>query len=234
MYNPSLYPAIAISKRMYVGQGEFVVGEKECSKQIQHSSQFGYHIIGADKKPTTIDGLGEETPKSPTARAHDFLFLALCRVIPKIKHNMGSIPFLPMRCPQTGKSVFIFCKTCYTKKREELCICSEDERSWYGTYTLCELSHAVSLGYDVVILEAFYMKEQSDAFQLYFKALSSFKLANEVVVKNPDGSFNQKFYDDLNFKMGFEGGLKLTEKKCIENPSLRSFYKDQMNTGDVT
>ena len=146
---------------------------------------------------------------------------------------MGLVPFLPMRCPKTGKSVFIFCKKCYVNKQEELCCCSEDERGWFGTYVLCELNYALDLGYQVDLLEVYYLKEQSNAFALYFKALSSFKLANEPVVKNPDGSFNQEFYDDLNLKMGFDGTLMLTEKKCGENSSLRSFYKDQMNTGKL-
>ena len=56
----SLYPAMAIRRAMYVGVGEFVIGEKACAKEIQHSNKLGYHILSVDKKATSIDGIGNK------------------------------------------------------------------------------------------------------------------------------------------------------------------------------
>jgi hypothetical protein len=176
-------------------------------------------------------GHGEVVVKDFKKDAREYFGFIKVRVIsPKnLLH-----PVLPMRI--NGKLKFTLCRTCAEKKNFKLCNCSDQERSFVGTYCTLELEEALNQGYKVLkIFEVLHWNEKiqycpkSKSGGLFTNYVNTFlKLKTEasgyppwVKTEEDKTVFIDQFYE--------KEGIRLDRGKIKYNAGLRSIAKAFLN-----
>ncbi len=97
--------------------------------------------------------------------SHYFGFVS-CKVIPS---KQLYLPVLPMTV--NGKLVFALCRRCASKQNQGSCGCSDEDRSFTGTFTTCELTKALGCEYKLMeIYEVLnYPTQSNEIFRGYIK-----------------------------------------------------------------
>ena len=135
-------------------------------------------------------------------------------------------PVLSVRAK--GKLFFPLCKQCVVKSSSEFRH-SEEERSFWGTFTTIEVLKAIEKGYKVLqIHEVWHFEKTSnDLFSKYvnyFLRLKQESLGFPDWVKTPE---DQARYIDAYYR---HEGILLHRDKIVENPGLRAFAKLCLNS----
>ncbi len=89
-----------------------------------------------------------------------------CKVLPPKRLHL---PVLPLSID--GKLLFPLCRTCAEDQFQGSCPHSDEDRSFKGTFTTCELMKALDLGYELVeVYEVLHYPQQSnEVFKKYIK-----------------------------------------------------------------
>ena len=145
------------------------------------------------------------------------------------------IPVLPLRVG--GKLLFPLCRSCAASHSEELCTCTDAERSWAGTYATAELSYAVGHhGYTILdIYEVYhwpktcqYNKDGTDD-GLFAQYVNTFLRIKQQASGYPVDVVTQSEKDS--YIAGYEKheGIVLDAGKIEKRAALRSIAKMCLN-----
>jgi hypothetical protein len=153
----------------------------------------------------------------------NYFGLIKCRVLApaKLYH-----PVLPVRAK--GKLFFPLCKQCVMDNSSE-CRHSEEERSFWGTFTTIEVQKAIEKGYRVLqIHEVWHFENTStDLFSEYVNYFLRLKQESSGFpdwVRTPE---DQARYIAEYFE---HEGIQLRKDKIVKNPGLRAFAKLCLNS----
>ena len=135
-------------------------------------------------------------------------------------------PVLPVRAK--GKLFFPLCKQCVMDNSSE-CRHSEEERSFWGTFTTIEVEKAFEKGYKIVeIHEVWHFENTSSSlfseYVNYFLRLKQESSGFPEWVRTPE---DQERYIDEYYK---HEGILLRKDKIVKNPGLRAFAKLCLNS----
>ena len=82
--------------------------------------------------------------------------------VPCEADQINVIPFLPYQdesaaSTSRAKNYRMSCKKCFLKQKKDLCPHSLEEQSFRGTCCLCEIFHAYTLAYVILVMEEAYI-----------------------------------------------------------------------------
>ena len=123
------------------------------------------------------------------------------------------------------------CKKCLLQQREKLCPHSLEEGSFRGTYCLCEIFHAFSLGYVILELEEVITYTQTaKMFSSFFKWCASYKIRYDNIPNEYKDRLTE-YCEDVNKGMDFtEDFERLTPELLVTNLSEKTATKNYINT----
>ena len=130
-------------------------------------------------------------------------------------------PVLPIRAK--GKLFFPLCKQCVLDNSSE-CRHSEEERSFWGTFTTIEVLKAIEKGYKIVqVHEVWHFENTStDLFSEYVNYFLRLKQESSGFPEWVETPKDQARY--------IAEGILLRKDKIVENPGLRAFAKLCLNS----
>ena len=135
-------------------------------------------------------------------------------------------PVLPVRAK--GKLFFPLCKQCVMDNSSE-CRHSEEERSFWGTFTTIEVGKALEKGYKILeIHEVWHFENTSNSlfseYVNYFLRLKQESSGFPEWVRTPEDQ--GRYIDEYNN----HEGILLRKDKIVKNPGLRAFAKLCLNS----
>ena len=156
--------------------------------------------------------------------------------VPREADQINAIPFLPYRdesAANTSRATNyrMSCKKCVLKRKKDLCPHSLEERSFRGTYCLCEIFHAYTLGYVILAMEeAYIFTEMENIFSSFFKLCASYKIRYDNVPAEYQNRLDT-YVQEINSGMGFtESFERLTPDLLVTNLSEKTATKTVINT----
>ena len=123
-------------------------------------------------------------------------------------------------------------KECVKIQNEGNCTHNVKLRQFIGTYTLREVSFAISLGYVITELhELLIYPRREFIYKDIVNTLASYKIRNSIDKNEFASQMDlQEFLTEINFKSGFlDQDLIITEENCEDNPALRYLFKQIIN-----
>jgi hypothetical protein len=145
------------------------------------------------------------------------------------------LPVLPVKC--NGKLVFTLCSSCADRMQQTPCECSDDDRSWVGTYCTPELLHAAKRGYTFPKIYEVYHWPTSSQYDPATKTGGLFNGYFEMFMKiKQEASGFPDWVADEHDKIKYVSdyleheGILLDINNIAPNPTMRSIAKLCNNT----
>ena len=144
-------------------------------------------------------------------------------------------PVLPVR--SNGKLKFPLCRTCANAENQNVCQCTEEDRSFIGTWCIPEISKAIEKGYKLLTVFEVYHWENTSKYDpnsqsggLFSEYINAFlKLKQEAsgwpawcVTDEDKRTYVQNYKE--------REGIQLDPDNIAKNPGLRSLAKLCLNS----
>lgn len=140
-------------------------------------------------------------------------------------------PFLSLQVPSrvnvgSYEVLYGLCRTCMTERRGQSCTHSIEERSFIGTWTLTELRHAVSLGYQVQEwIEVWeYPTKSKELFRSFIVPFMKNKICSKASGLVCDGVFTEKGHKVAQYLFEITGE-SVTPEDFSNDPARRTVAK---------
>lgn len=145
------------------------------------------------------------------------------------------IPILPFRC--NGKLTFPLCSSCATKENSKGCNCTENERSWVGTYSTEELKLALQNGYRLLRIYEVYHYEETQCYNsnsgelgLFTEYMRAFLKIKQESSGYPEWVISENDKDEYILSYLKHEGIALEKSHIRKNPGMRSIAKLCLNS----
>jgi len=145
------------------------------------------------------------------------------------------IPILPFRSNE--KLTFPLCRTCVQKEVNRWCKCSDENRSWVGTFTTEELKLAMEYGYKLVKIYEIYHYEETLCYDpisgeqgLFTEYMRGFLKIKQESSGYPDWVSSEVEKNQFIRSYFEHEGIMLDKDRIEKNPGMRSIAKLCLNS----
>ena len=148
-------------------------------------------------------------------------------------------PVLPVRCGNgnSAKLKFPLCYKCACNNSQEVCSCTDAERSFIGTYCTPEIEVAMNMGYEInQVFEVLHWPEsemydtQTKSGGLFTEYINTFLKIKQQASGYPDHIKTEEDKDRYIAEYLAHEGIELEKAEIKKNPGLRSLAKLVLNS----
>ena len=212
---------------------------KKDIQMVDFVSQYPTSLFGSSFSPYTNEKVewylptGKAMKKNPsTFLLSDKLAIIKCKILPPSKLYA---PFLGYRAKSilsgTYEVIYGLCRTCMDERNLQLCNHSECEREIIGTWTSCEIQHALELGYKITkMIDVWEYDSKSN--KLFTDFITPFMIT-KIVSKKDGLVVNDCFTDKGKLIVEYVKDVcnrELGTSEFKNNPAERMIAKLMMNS----
>ena len=211
----SLYPSVCLENDFPVGPGTHLKGPQMCSRlSLDYEKGCFVYKDPFDNSCKEIDGIAQ----------------CIVGIDPQL-HELNSLPFLPMRLGQEGKTFWASCRKCVMERKKSLCKHNMLQRIWREVYNLKELAYAVSqLKYTLFCIEeCLIYTTLLPIFKDFMQLMSSKKIKYSKIPPSYKSNLDE-YCNQINQEMKFTQDIDVLSPEALQaNEFQCSFIKGLMN-----
>lgn len=144
-------------------------------------------------------------------------------------------PVLPVRC--NSKLKFPLCNKCAILENTLQCECSDEERSFTGTYCTPEVDVALNMGYELLKIHEILHWEETEMYNketkeggIFTQYINKFLKLKQQASGYPSNVKTEEEKDNYISNYFHHEGIQLEKDKIKKNPGLRSLSKLALNS----